>query len=888
MRRQKGVRRINKWTTKEFILFVAVGVLLLFLILNAALPLNFSGGKTRITGFSISKPDVSQLIFKPNTNLKGDVEVTLNKGDLLPPDTIVKVFTSAPVFPSKYYCSDGTTLDYCELDYSTGLYDCEYDDVYELLDACGDTEIYYGSCSDVNGKCCGILKGSGDFYPQHICSDPTKDCREFCDSSFDSIELTLEEFVALSSSSDKGNIISGEYNDVDYINPDTGEKENPFIGSGYGFAPCETPEPELCETNDDCSSPTPYCVDGVCVECITDSDCSGGYVCSNNECIEEGELICDPPCNTEPPYLEECVNGQCCIGEIGWCDGKEDQCCAGMECKIMESIEGGIKTCQYPIEPTDKYCNNGEEECMDTDGDDPTKAGTLTIKNLRTGETKTYYDHCDGEDKAIEYYCSGTSAESCGFQTKTYFCEEGEECYEDDPCCGGCEVELTCDYYSLYGPKVIYSKYGVPSCGCTWPYECNGQSVRGDFCSGEKCGCRNTDDCPEGLVCVGIGLGGAGWGITHHYCSEEKCIPDCEGKECGDDGCGGSCGDCAKGYVCVNGKCVMKYWPIAPSSWWTSSAIKSFFNNIITGNFLTGKAISGHAVSSEDFSCEGWDPINKYVVSIEDLGLKTSTEEGWNWVNTILKTPEGGEFYYNFDTFFIASEGDYHRECYGDRCGYFIGVGADECDRNSECEGWCEPNWDCVSWSEVECINGLQTRTCIDLNDCGFTPPISLIQQPCTEVCQENWDCEYSECDKDTLTQVRISEEDLNNCGTYLDLENQCPATKSCTMPGPGPGGGIPNWVPWLVLGVLILAIATVVSLLLISKKAKRKQEIPSELVDYIRKASARGMSKADIKKSLLNSGWNEKIIDSAFVVAFRGAAQQQQSTFQKKQFGRY
>lgn len=36
----------------------------------------------------------------------------------------------------------------------------------------------------------------------------------------------------------------------------------------------------------------------------------------------------------------------------------------------------------------------------------------------------------------------------------------------------------------------------------------------------------------------------------------EGCVPDCEGKECGDDGCGGSCGQCEMGYYCDDGICV--------------------------------------------------------------------------------------------------------------------------------------------------------------------------------------------------------------------------------------------------------------------------------------------------------------------------------------------
>jgi hypothetical protein len=31
------------------------------------------------------------------------------------------------------------------------------------------------------------------------------------------------------------------------------------------------------------------------------------------------------------------------------------------------------------------------------------------------------------------------------------------------------------------------------------------------------------------------------------------CVPDCDGKECGNDGCGGQCGQCWDGYVCLDG-----------------------------------------------------------------------------------------------------------------------------------------------------------------------------------------------------------------------------------------------------------------------------------------------------------------------------------------------
>jgi len=38
------------------------------------------------------------------------------------------------------------------------------------------------------------------------------------------------------------------------------------------------------------------------------------------------------------------------------------------------------------------------------------------------------------------------------------------------------------------------------------------------------------------------------------------CMPSCDGKECGDDGCGGKCGDCADGDVCESGECDSESW----------------------------------------------------------------------------------------------------------------------------------------------------------------------------------------------------------------------------------------------------------------------------------------------------------------------------------------
>jgi len=56
-----------------------------------------------------------------------------------------------------------------------------------------------------------------------------------------------------------------------------------------------------------------------------------------------------------------------------------------------------------------------------------------------------------------------------------------------------------------------------------------------DEAEGENCeNCPGDCPCPDELVCYK--------GIC--------CETDCEGKECGDDGCGGECGECGPGFLC--------------------------------------------------------------------------------------------------------------------------------------------------------------------------------------------------------------------------------------------------------------------------------------------------------------------------------------------------
>jgi hypothetical protein len=73
-------------------------------------------------------------------------------------------------------------------------------------------------------------------------------------------------------------------------------------------------------------------------------------------------------------------------------------------------------------------------------------------------------------------------------------------------------------------------------------------------CKGDKkkCGkaciprdnCCTNADCDDGETC------------QSGTCTTTNCIPQCEGRTCGDDGCGGTCGDCGNNEVCDSGTCI--------------------------------------------------------------------------------------------------------------------------------------------------------------------------------------------------------------------------------------------------------------------------------------------------------------------------------------------
>ncbi len=126
--------------------------------------------------------------------------------------------------------------------------------------------------------------------------------------------------------------------------------------------------------------------------------------------------------------------------------------------------------------------------------------------------------------------CEGRACGDDGCGGSCGACAEGEVCTAAGACF---EVPASC------GDGTCAEADGETCETC--PADC-GACCGDGACTeaqGENCGtCPADCGCPEGEACGGGGV------------CEPACVPDCDGRACGADGCGGSCGECPEGEVC--------------------------------------------------------------------------------------------------------------------------------------------------------------------------------------------------------------------------------------------------------------------------------------------------------------------------------------------------
>ncbi|MEZ4265452.1 MAG: lamin tail domain-containing protein, partial [Myxococcota bacterium] len=440
-------------------------------------------------------------------------------------------------------------------------------------------------------------------------------------------------------------------------------------GSCDGACGGEAPEGCFCDDTcfgfgDCCANICEFCPDqapgnecGVCVidcagkECGDDGcggvcgSCDAGDVCTDAQVCETPDDSCEGDCGTffgssACNCDESCFTfGDCCADICTFCaaefpDVEPDGCgvcvadCAGKNC----GSDGCGGTC-------------GECSGTDTCGVDGTCAACVpTCGGAECGADGCggVCGTCDADEGCVSGVCESASCEgNCGLLAATGcgcddFCFSIGDCCED--VCTFCPSQAPGDECGACEPACDGKNCGDDGCGSTCG-ECGATETCGlaGTCEIVEC-CKDNNCCTEiGTPgCTDAGLEACVCDLDDFCCSVNwddlcaasavedcsnactgPCVPACDGKNCGDDGCGGSCGTCGVGQECVVGTCQMVGCGNATCDFGENCSNCPDDCGACSGECCTAHATSGcdePAVSAcvcavDSFCCtEAWDP----------------------------------------------------------------------------------------------------------------------------------------------------------------------------------------------------------------------------------------------------------------------------------------
>ncbi len=332
--------------------------------------------------------------------------------------------------------------------------------------------------------------------------------------------------------------------------------------------------------------------------------------CENKECGDDG---CGGSCGECQPNAE-CIDGLCdvCVpfdctarecGADG-CGGSCGDCPEGEKC----SDDGACFT-YCPVDDLGSLTGNavvtgttsGRDDDFSPSCQNSSNAGDITY-TWQAPETGTFV--IDTDNSSFDTVLTILS-QSC----------LGEELACDDD--GGVstrsriEIELTegdvivivIDGYSSNSGSFVLNI--TPPCHP----DCEGKDCGDDGCGG-TCG-----ECEDGYLCDDNGL-----------CS--ICVADCEGKTCGDDGCGGSCGECEGFDVCDDSGLCVSHCPMED--------LGTVFGDAVA----TGTTVGGYNLFAP--SCQDNSNANdvSYLWTAPVTGQYTITTEGSSF-DTVLSVLDG-------------------------------------------------------------------------------------------------------------------------------------------------------------------------------------------------------------------------------------------------------
>ncbi|MBT9555862.1 MAG: hypothetical protein IV100_07535 [Myxococcales bacterium] len=299
--------------------------------------------------------------------------------------------------------------------------------------------------------------------------------------------------------------------------------------------------------------------------------------------------------------------------------------------------------------------------------------------------------------------CGGT----CGECVAGHACNDAVGQCECVPTCGGttcgsdgcggtcpCASGSACDLatHTCLALPERCADVGVTPAGCCG----SGNTV--SRCAG---GAVQTVDCGAGQYCawlpsassygctdlLGVPLQEPS-GLVPRQC---PCIPACDGRACGPDGCGGTCGACAVGATCdAEGQCEVEECPGIPNTGCCSP-----------GNIAT-YCENGRLVARDCFetgSYCGWNPVNPAQGSYPK-GYRCGESQSFEPTGAIPpKCP-------------ACTPSCAGRTCGGDGCGGSCGACAD--DQVCMPGGFCAPDGGCDGVPVLGCCDGDLARACVD------------------------------------------------------------------------------------------------------------------------------------------------------------------------------
>jgi hypothetical protein len=298
--------------------------------------------------------------------------------------------------------------------------------------------------------------------------------------------------------------------------------------SGASQGKCQPDCAEKSCGDDGCGGSCGSCDDGI--ECTNDS-------CSKGTCLHVvQEVYCEisgacAPSGTVNPS-NSCQSCQPANAKAGW-SALDD----GISCGLGKVCHDG-SCCDAAANCVGKEC--GSDSCGGTCGDCPPEGTCVKgLCDVPCHECTEGTIRCVGEDQ----WAACTLVDDCWVWPAAMTpCPPSQQCVclttaDGESCQPVAGEECVCV------PDCSGKDCGADGCGGSCG-QCSGVNVVCQAghcgCAGPLCGdacCASYQVCTDGLTC---------------------CNPACDGKECGEDGCGGVCGTCPGGdwVSCVLGTCV--------------------------------------------------------------------------------------------------------------------------------------------------------------------------------------------------------------------------------------------------------------------------------------------------------------------------------------------